>query len=245
MRLLAIFGLIALLISGCAGAQGPGAGQASGSRATSYAEARTPAVIPASLANEATSSIDSNLSEYRLGGYDLVTVSVLGVPELTGDFQVGPDGTMSLPLLGQVHVAGLTPQQLQVKLATELGRKYLQSPQVSVSVKEYRSQRVTVEGAVNKPGVFTLNNSTTLIQAVAMAEGTTRYAELQNTLVFRTTNGQKSVARFDLDQVRAGKAADPVMKAGDVVVITESQTKSALRDILMALPIASLFVAIF
>ncbi|HSI41948.1 MAG TPA: polysaccharide biosynthesis/export family protein [Xanthobacteraceae bacterium] len=254
MRATAAFCLMALAIS-----LGACAGSTDGtSRANSYqsgasdADGRANRPIPASVAASALAEAGvSNATvgaggvgpsgEYAVGPYDVLAVNVFNVPELTGDFQVSPGGRISLPLVGEVQASGRSVEQIRLELATTLGRKYLQSPQVTVTVKDYKSQRVTVEGAVAKPGVFDMKGSTSLLQAIAMAEGATRYAEPENVLVFRQVGSQRQAARFDINQIRSGKVEDPTLKAGDVVVVAESSAKAGVRDLIQFLPLAGAF----
>ena len=98
-------------------------------------------------------------------------VSVFKVPELSKSVQVADTGTINLPLVGEVPAAGKTAQEVEQDLTKKLGAKYLQNPQVTVFVKEYNSQRVTIEGAVKKPGVYPVRGKTSLLQFIAMAEG--------------------------------------------------------------------------
>ena len=93
------------------------------------------------------------------------------VPELSKSVQVAEAGTINLPLVGDIQAAGKTPQQVEQDLAKKLGAKYLQSPQVTIYVREYNSQRITVDGAVRKPGVYPFRGKGTLLQYLAMAEG--------------------------------------------------------------------------
>ena len=106
---------------------------------------------------------------YRIGPFDVLDISVFQVPELTKSVQVADSGTINLPLVGEVRVAGRTAQEVERDLTAKLGAEYLQNPQVTVFVKEYNSQNVTVSGAVKKPGVYPIRGKTTLAQLVALA----------------------------------------------------------------------------
>ena len=108
---------------------------------------------------------------YRIGAMDVLDISVFQVPELTKSVQVADTGTINLPLIGEVAVAGKTAQQVERELTTKLGAKYLQNPQVTVYVKEYNSHQVTIQGEINKPGVFPLKGTTSLLQLIALAGG--------------------------------------------------------------------------
>ncbi len=140
-----------------------------------------------------------------------------------------------------VHAADLTPGQLSETLRDQLGARYLQSPQVSVSVVTSASQKVTVDGDVTKPGVYVMQGRTTLVQAIAMAEGPTRTADLSSVAIFRNANGQRTVAVFDLRAIRNGEMQDPVILGDDVVVVDRSRLNAAMREILSAVPALAIF----
>ncbi|HET7291018.1 MAG TPA: polysaccharide biosynthesis/export family protein [Vicinamibacteria bacterium] len=100
---------------------------------------------------------------YEIGPRDVIHLVVLGQDSLTGDFAVDPDGMLTLPVLGKVKAADLTPQELERKLTTLLADGYLKRPQVSLSMKEYHSQRVFVTGEVQRPGPYPLKADRTLL----------------------------------------------------------------------------------
>lgn len=175
---------------------------------------------------------------YKIGPLDVLDVSVFKVPDLTKEVQVAEDGTINYPLLGDVPAAGRTAHELEQELAKKLGSKYLRNPQVTVFVKEFNSQRVTVSGAVKTSGVYAIKGSTSLLQVVAMAGDVDINTDSGDVIVFRTINGQRSATRFDIDAIRAGKAADPQVEPGDVVVVDSSATKVAFHNLISAMPIA-------
>lgn len=180
-------------------------------------------------------------TDYKISPLDVLDISVFQVPDLTKTVQVSSGGQVSLPLIGAVNAAGKTTQGLETEIARLLGAKYLQSPQVSVFVKEYTSQRVTVEGAVNKPGIYPMTGRTTLLQTIALAGGLDRVADSKGIVVFRETDGTRKAAKFDLPAIRSGTAEDPVIAGGDVVVVDQSGGKTALRGIRESLGIFGLF----
>src|SRR5262245_26063455 len=150
---------------------------------------------------------------YKIGPQDVLDISVFKAPELARQVQVADAGTVNLPLVGEIRAAGKTAQEVEHDLAKKLGAKYMQSPQVTVYVKEYNSQRVTVEGAVKKPGVHTLKGRTSLLQFIAMSGGLDAVSD-SAVVVFRRTDGKRYAARFDIDEIRAGRAEDPTIMAG-------------------------------
>lgn len=141
-----------------------------------------------------------------------------------------------MPLIGSVRASGSTPDQLAREIESRLGGRFLQNPQVSVTVAEAASQKITVDGAVNKPGVYVMRGRTSLLQAVAMAEGPTDIANLKNIAVFRTTPSGRMVAMFDLQAIRNGQAADPALLGDDVIVVDTSRLSAATQRALEALP---------
>ena len=178
-------------------------------------------------------------SAYKIGPLDVLDISVFKVPELSHTVQVSDAGTINLPLVGEVQAGGRTGREVEHDLAAKLGAKYLQSPQVTVFVKEYNSQRITIEGAVKKPGVYPIRGKATLLQMVASAEGLNDVADYSDIVVFRRKDGKKSAARFDVNEIQAGREEDPVLQEGDVIVANKSMGKQAFQTILKALPLAS------
>jgi polysaccharide export outer membrane protein len=189
-------------------------------------------------ADQLTSGATPGSVAYKIGPLDVLDVSVFKVPELASSAQVDVDGTINLPLLGDVTAAGKTTRQLERELVSKLGSKYLKSPQVTVSVKEYNSQRVTIEGAVKTPGVHPLKSNTTLLQIVAMSGGLADASD-STIVVFRQTGGKRYAARFNFEEIRAGQATDPQILPGDVIVANSSQMKEAWGNFLKSVPIAS------
>jgi polysaccharide export outer membrane protein len=180
-------------------------------------------------------------SEYRIGSQDLLTISVFGVPELNQDVRVNSSGSISLPLIGNVQAGGKTIQGLEQDIAAKLSANYLQSPQVTVFIKEFTSQRVTVEGSVKKSGIFPITGRTSLLRVIATAEGLDELGDAHAIVVFRVIKGQKMAAVFDLEAIRHGAAEDPQIYGDDIVVVDVSGSKSALRRIFQAVPILGIF----
>lgn len=194
-------------------------------------------VDPYALADQGRTSIQG--ADYQIGSADLLNITVFQVPELSfSGLRVDSSGSIQMPLIGAVRAEGLTPQALSNELARLLSVRYLRDPQVTVTVAEAANQKVTVDGAVSKPGVYNMRGRTTLMQAVAMAEGPLRTADTRKVAVFRTTEQGRMVAVFDLSAIRAGQAEDPVLLGDDIVVVDTSRLSLAVRDIVSALPAA-------
>ena len=112
---------------------------------------------------------------YLLGPEDVIELTVFDVPDMQHlNVQVADDGTISVPLLGSVKAAGLSQRQLRDELADLWGAKYLQNPQVSVFIKDFKSRPVSVVGSVAKPGMYYMTARRTLIEVLAMAGGLAR-----------------------------------------------------------------------
>lgn len=181
-------------------------------------------------------------SEYLIAPGDVVSLSVFGEPDLTlARLPVDDAGFIQVPLVGAVRVATSTPAQASTLIAAKLGSKFLRNPDVTLNVIEQTGQIVTVEGQVTKAGAYPVDNQTTLLGAVALAQSPTRIAKLDEVIIFRTIQNQRMAARFNLSRIRAGQDPDPQILGGDVVVVGFSQVKSAYRDILQAAPIFNVF----
>lgn len=111
------------------------------------------------------------MEEYRIGPEDLLEVSVFDAVELNRSTRVAAGGEISLPLLGTVRAAGLTPRELETVVEELLRRSFMKDPHVSVFVREMQSHSVSVFGAVKKPGVFQIRGAKTLVEMLSMAEG--------------------------------------------------------------------------
>lgn len=224
---------LALLASGCSG---PVPGEQSSMQPV--ADSRTASTAASQFMSSDPAAPD--LDTYRLGNQDVVEITVFQVPEMSQTVRVS-DNVIVLPLIGKVQAAGRTVPQLQADIASR-AKQYLQSPQVSVNIKEFNSQQITVEGSVNKPGIFPVASRTTLLQSIALAQGLDSIADPGNVVVFRNVNGQRQAARFDVSEIRNGRASDPTLQSGDVVVVPKNGVRSALQDVLQALPIGRTFM---
>jgi polysaccharide export outer membrane protein len=178
---------------------------------------------------------------YKIGSQDVVEVVVFKVPELTRSVQVADTGTINLPLIGDVPAAGRTAQELERDISTRLGATYLKKPQVSIYVKEFNSQRVTIEGAVRRPGVYPIRGKNSLLQFVAVAEGVDRDTASGTVMVFRTSNGQRIASEFDLDAIREGRAPDPAIADGDIIIVPTSTAKVVFSSFLKMSPAIAAF----
>ena len=169
--------------------------------------------------------------DYRIGTEDLLEVQVFGVDQLSRTVRVNSMGFVSLPLIGNLEVGGLTAQEAETVIATRLADAYLQNPQVSLFIKEYTNQRVTIEGAVNKPGIYPLRGQTTLLRSLAMAGGQASLSDMSEVMLFRAdASGKRDAQVFDVERIRRGEAEDPTVVNDDVIVVNRSRARAILKD---------------
>jgi len=142
--------------------------------------------------------------DYKIGAEDELSVTVWDHPDLTRKIRVNLEGKISFPLIGEVDTSGLNPLQLEKKLQNLLSQGYIVSPQVSVMVTEYRSQKISIIGEVNSPGSYPLTKKTLLIEAIAMAGGAKSDADLEIMIV-----RPKEKKRDEKDAVVLPDEADP------------------------------------
>lgn len=181
---------------------------------------------------------------YKIAPMDELTIKVFKADEVSGDYAVDLAGHISLPLLGEVEAANLTTDQLDEKLTDLLGKRYYEHPNVSVAIKRSTAHVVTMDGAIGQPGQYPVAGPMTLIQAVALAHGTTSDANPRRVAIFRTIDGKREAAAFDLTAIRRGESSDPPIYPGDIVVVDGSRVKEVQRQILQAIPLISIFQAL-
>lgn len=143
----------------------------------------------------------SNAYAYIIGPKDLLTISVFEVPELNITIRVAEDGTIALPLLGVVKVLGLNPLQLEERLAMLLEKSYLKNAQVTVFIKEYQSQKVSIIGAVQKTGDYELIGKQTLLQLLSRAGGLTEKAGIKIIVIRQYPDGKSASLSIDIDEL--------------------------------------------
>jgi polysaccharide export outer membrane protein len=186
-----------------------------------------------------TAAVDQN---YKIAPMDTLTIRVFGMPDLTGDYQVDLLGNLSMPLIGDIAATDKTPSQLDQLLTARYGEKYLENPDISVGVKASTGRIVTVDGAVRKGGAFPVAGPLSLMQAVALAGGADPdTANMHRVAIFRTINGQRQAAAFDLISIQRGEMKDPSVYSGDIIIVDGSGIKAAQKKIFQAFPLLTIF----
>jgi polysaccharide export outer membrane protein len=178
---------------------------------------------------------------YKIAPLDKLTIKVLKMDDLSGDYNVDLAGNISMPLIGEVRAVNLTTSELDDALTAKLGEKYLEHPDVSVGIKESTTRVVTVDGAVKTAGAYPAIGPTSLMRAVALAGGVTEDANPHRIAVFRSVGGQRQAAAFDLSAIRRGQAQDPPIYPGDIVVVDGSSIKEGFKKILSSFPLLTIF----
>ena len=160
------------------------------------------AIYPASVAH-------AQGFEYRLGSGDRLRVTVFGHDDLSGEFEVGPSGTIAFPLVGEIQVSDRTLRQTEQAIVTSLKPDYLKNPQVGVEVLNYRPFYII--GEVNQPGSYPYVNGMRVVNAVALAGGFT----------YRAKEGSMTIARDGIQGEPAEAGPNTVVQPGDVITVPE------------------------
>jgi polysaccharide export outer membrane protein len=168
---------------------------------------------------------------YAIGPLDKLSIEVDGMPDLLREVVVDGQGVISYPLAGSVAAAGLTTTQLARMLEARMRENHVREPQVNVNFVEAVSQVLTIDGEVNKPGLYPVYRDMTLMQAVALAGSDTEFAKTSAVLVFREAQGQQYVGLYNLDAIRYGNYADPQVYPNDRIVVSEAEARRLLETI--------------
>lgn len=163
--------------------------------------------------------------EYRIGAKDLLEIKVLGEDKLSTTVRVSEDGKISFPYLGEIQVDGLTAAQLEKKLSRLLEEKYIINPQVKVSIKEFRSKRVSILGAIGKQGSYELLGRTTLLEILAEAGGLARDAGKEIIIIRQQADGSNISLKIPVeDLMQKGEAKlNLVLEPDDIINIPADQ----------------------
>ena len=157
---------------------------------------------------------------YVIGPDDVLGIVYWRDKEMSTDARVRPDGRIALPLINEVHAAGLTPEELQKKI-TEESKKYMEDASITIVVKEINSLKVFITGQVGKPGTYPLTSVTTVIQLIALAGGLNEYANAKNIMIMRKAGEKQVSLKFNYREVASGKKLEQnvELKPGDTVVV--------------------------
>ncbi|HEY6389200.1 MAG TPA: polysaccharide biosynthesis/export family protein [Candidatus Acidoferrum sp.] len=197
---------------------------ASGTRAASERQSAQDKPEEAKVAKgQATSVVAQSAGEdpaYRIGPQDVLKIDVWKEEQLSRTVPVRPDGKITLPLLNDVQAVGLTPMELARVISDQL-KKYINEPQVTVSVTEINSRRIYVNGEVTKAGAYALLPHMTVLQALSSSGGFTQFARVKNIYVLRMENSKQTKIPFNYKEAISGKNATQniELQPGDVIVV--------------------------
>lgn len=171
------------------------------------------------------------ISEIRVGPGDLLSIKVFGVQDLSQEVRVGSTGDIGFPLVGSVHVGGLTQDEVATLIETKLkDGGFLRSPEVSVFTKEYATQGISILGEVNKPGVYPILGSRNLFDVLSLAGGTTTRAGRTVSITHRDSPDQPVSVKLS-DNAAESAAANVPVQPGDTVVISKAGVVYVVGDV--------------
>jgi polysaccharide biosynthesis/export protein len=190
------------------------------------AAAATSAVTPAVTATAETAPPAASVpsveppGDYVIGPEDVLGIVFWRDRDLSADVIVRPDGRISLPLINDVDVAGLTPEQVRTRVV-ESAKRYVDEPTATVVVRQINSRKVFITGNVERPGTFNLLRSTTVLQLIALAGGLKEFAKAADIVVVRNDSGRQMTFPFNYDDLKRQKnlAQNIVLKPGDTVIV--------------------------
>jgi polysaccharide biosynthesis/export protein len=195
------------------------------------------AALAAALCLVVAASVRAQVTNYIVGPQDVLAITLYDQQDLSGKYTVEADGTFTFPLIGRVRAGGLTLRDVEQALRTELANGFFKSPQISVSVEQYRSQRVFVVGEVRAPGSYPLVGDMTLIEALARAGSTTEHAAGE-ALIVRSTDGSHTagpvlpeqkesgadVLRVDVKALQSGRLSEnAALRDGDTIFVPRAE----------------------
>lgn len=166
-----------------------------------------------------------NAEEYKVGIGDILEVRILKPDQSTDRVTVSPSGDISVAYLGSVKVKNKTISQIQRNIQIRLANGYLKYPVVTVSLIESRSRNFTITGEVNEPGTYPLSDNTTVLKAISVAGGFTRFGSKSKVRILRPRGDRPGYTKIEVDveKVMDGDArADIIIEPGDIIVISES-----------------------
>jgi protein involved in polysaccharide export with SLBB domain len=160
---------------------------------------------------------------YILSANDQVAVEVFGEDDLRTSGRLTPEGNLNVPLLGSIHLAGLTPTQAASRLTELYSRDYLVNPKINVTLVSYGSRRFTMLGQIGHPGIFEMApEGIDLLEAVAMAGGYTRIAAPERITVRRRTASGEQIIKVNAKRFTKGKGGGFRVEPGDTITVGES-----------------------
>ena len=205
--------LTIVLVLGSAALQGQNVAAAAAPKSATGSDAS------AAVTNTPPANSGSMTSQFALGPADVIHVAVWKNADLTQTVTIGPDGFISLPLLGDVHVAGMKANELAQDLKAKLS-SYMTNAEVSISIVEIHSRQVFVTGQVGKPGGYPLVAPISVLQLIAQAGGLNTFANKKDIVILRGTGSQIQRLKFNYNNAVRGDASQNIsLQPGDTVIV--------------------------
>lgn len=159
-------------------------------------------------------------ADYLIGPEDVLIIIFWREKDLSSEVTVRPDGRISIPLLQDVEAAGLTPDQLRLKLLS-LSQRFVEDANITVVVKQILSRRVYITGQVTKPGAYSLTSPTTVVQLISIAGGLLEYADAKNIVIMRNEKNAPTSYRLNYKELaeRKNLKQNILLKPGDTVIV--------------------------
>lgn len=225
-RLTGLLALIAFaLLAGCAARSAPGA-------------------VAGSLPGPDL-TYSAPLEDYRARGADRIEVRVTKLETLNGTYELNAEGAVILPLLGRLDLAGMTAFEITGLLREQLGARYLQNPDVIVTLTPGFDQKLTVEGAVERPGQYDARPGLSLLQAIAIAGGPKAHANKKRVVIVRQSGGERHAGIYDLEAIRNSESEDPAVYGNDLIIVDGSEARAAYNDLIRSAPLMAVLLGIF
>ncbi len=159
---------------------------------------------------------------------DKLNIQVYRERDLSGVFVVNPSGNLNYPLIGEVHAAGLSVDELKQFLAETLGESYVVNPQIEINLEESPNKQIVILGQVLRPGNYKITSAdTTMIRVISQAGGFSEDAMLKNVQIVRTKEGKRNNIQVDVSEIIRGTAPDMTIEPGDVIFIDKQEKKPA------------------
>jgi len=208
-KVLTIFSVLAVLATGAAAED-----------STNRGKDKKDTAVSSSATDQRSSAAISDDPDYAIGPGDVLNVNVWKEPEVSGTVPVRPDGKVSLPLLGDVSAAGVTPTELAATITDRL-RRYMTNPRVTVIVTATNSRRIYLIGEVVRPGAIPMLPKMTVLQALSSAGGFSQFANAKKMYVLRSENGKQIKIPFNYKDAISGHSPEQniALKPGDTIVV--------------------------
>ena len=157
---------------------------------------------------------------YIIGPTDILEIQVWKEPDFSRQVLVRPDGKLTLPLVGDIHVSGMTTMALK-ELLTEKLKDYIDSPEVTVILVESHSKNFYIIGKISRPGTYPLMKDMTVLQAISVAGGLGEWADADSIRIIRKSGAQEKILHFDYKEVISGKnlKQNILLQPNDTIVV--------------------------